>query len=372
MPNRPLAALFLAAALALPGTLGRSAQWKGTMKTVDGVIVVENPKTPAEKEPILALETELRLGADEDRPDYVFGRVRSIAVGPDGRIYVSDDKIKTVKVFDRDGNFIRTIGRAGQGPGEYGRPYDVFVTGTSDIIVTDGARRLVLIYGADGRHRESLSLGSIFPMASQRDDRGNFIVQTMAQWSLEGGGYAGYFEILRLNSRLEKLASLAKIDISIKSESAEFDRLPDFACRPDGSFVFGWTRDYSFKYFDPASRLIRTMKKKFDPIPIAKADLEAAKKDEAQRLLPIPKTYPAFLTFFLDEEGRMYVRTMERDSSGTAFIHDVFDAEGRYIGRLAVRGQPPYLMTRDRFYCMDEDADGNPFVRQDRVVWKKR
>lgn len=63
---------------------------------------------------------------------------------------------------------------------------------------------------------------------------------------------------------------------------------------------------------------------------------------------------------------------MERDLSGAAFIHDVFDPEGRYVGRLAVRGQPPFLMTKDRLYCVDEDADGNPFIRRDRIIWKKR
>jgi hypothetical protein len=372
MSIRMFSAFLMTAALILPGNAGRSAQWKGMMKTVDGVTVVENPKAPAEKAPILTLETELRLGEDEDRPDYLFGQIRSFAVGPDGRIYVSDDKIKTVKAFDRDGRFIRTIGAAGQGPGEYGRPYDVFVTENSEVIVTDGARRLVHIYGADGRHRESLSLGSIFPMASQRDDRGNFIVQTMAQWSLEGGGYAGYFEILRLNSRLEKLSSLTKIDISNSAKSAEFDRLPLFAGRPDGGFVFGWTRDYAFKYFDPAGRLIRAMSKKYDPIPVSQADVEAYKKSNIKIDVPIPKSYPAFRSFFLDEAGRLYVRTPERDLSGAAFIHDVFDPEGRYVGRLAVRGQPPFLMTKDRFYCVDEDADGNPFIRRDRIIWKKR
>ena len=87
---------------------------------------------------------------------------------------------------------------------------------------------------------------------------------------------------MKLSPHLEKLASLAKIDISPKAGSAEFARIPYFACRPDGGFVFGWTRDYEFKYFDPAGRLIRAMSKKYDPIPITKADLESAQKDKLQ------------------------------------------------------------------------------------------
>jgi len=39
-----------------------------------------------------------------------------------GKVYVLDRKAGQIKVFDPQGNFLRAIGRRGQGPGEFQEP----------------------------------------------------------------------------------------------------------------------------------------------------------------------------------------------------------------------------------------------------------
>ena len=66
----------------------------------------------------LRLVQELQIGhAGGTGPD-VFGDVSDLTVDPDGRIYVLDAGMKAVRLFDRDGRFIREIAPEGQGPGE--------------------------------------------------------------------------------------------------------------------------------------------------------------------------------------------------------------------------------------------------------------
>ncbi|WP_419943507.1 6-bladed beta-propeller [Candidatus Palauibacter sp.] len=66
----------------------------------------------------LRLVQELQIGhAGGTGPD-VFGDVSDLAVDPHGRIYVLDAVMKAVRLFDRDGRFIREIAPEGQGPGE--------------------------------------------------------------------------------------------------------------------------------------------------------------------------------------------------------------------------------------------------------------
>ena len=53
--------------------------------------------------------------------------IAQIATGPEGDIYLLDQQLTEVKVFSRAGDYLRTIGREGEGPGEFRRPGDMFL-----------------------------------------------------------------------------------------------------------------------------------------------------------------------------------------------------------------------------------------------------
>lgn len=42
---------------------------------------------------------------------------RAFVQGPDGNYYVPDVRDNRIVVFDSDGNYLRSIGRDGEGPG---------------------------------------------------------------------------------------------------------------------------------------------------------------------------------------------------------------------------------------------------------------
>ena len=59
--------------------------------------------------------------AKEELP-YQFARVRSIDCDREGNIYVLDDKDSCVKVFNKDGGYLRKMFATGQGPKEMSNP----------------------------------------------------------------------------------------------------------------------------------------------------------------------------------------------------------------------------------------------------------
>lgn len=66
----------------------------------------------------LRLVEELRLGRiDGSGPD-VFANIDDLAVDAHGRIYVADVGWREVRLFDRDGRFVRRLAPEGDGPGE--------------------------------------------------------------------------------------------------------------------------------------------------------------------------------------------------------------------------------------------------------------
>lgn len=81
-------------------------------------------------EPILAaLERRVSVGALREPPEVVFGRIKDVATDEMGRLFLLDDRFGEVRVFDKHGNWHATIGRSGEGPGEFASPQSVAVAG---------------------------------------------------------------------------------------------------------------------------------------------------------------------------------------------------------------------------------------------------
>jgi len=68
-----------------------------------------------------------------------------------GHLFVSDGLLFTVKVFDLEGNFVRTVGTLGRGPGQFARPKGIAVDRGHNLYVVDAAFENVQLFDADGR-----------------------------------------------------------------------------------------------------------------------------------------------------------------------------------------------------------------------------
>jgi DNA-binding beta-propeller fold protein YncE len=82
-----------------------------------------------------------------------------IAVGSDGLIYVTDAGGYCVKVFDENGNLVRTIGSAGSDGARFNYPQGIDVDEDGNIYVVDSNNGRVAIFSPDGNLKESF--GSI-------------------------------------------------------------------------------------------------------------------------------------------------------------------------------------------------------------------
>ncbi len=110
----------------------QKAEWKGTIEVVDGVTVVKNTKEPMYNREIFHFEEELCIGEAEGDEKYMFTQIASICVDDEGRIFVADWKESHIKVFDKDGRYLMTIGRKGQGPGEFESIHAIQITNQTD------------------------------------------------------------------------------------------------------------------------------------------------------------------------------------------------------------------------------------------------
>jgi 6-bladed beta-propeller len=98
----------------------------------EGVVRAQRPGAQ------LVLTEVLRLGSERGADD-AFGRVMDVELAASGRIYVADDLNWRVSIFDRSGRLLRRLGRRGQGPGEFERPWYLAVDRFDSLFVWDGA-----------------------------------------------------------------------------------------------------------------------------------------------------------------------------------------------------------------------------------------
>jgi DNA-binding beta-propeller fold protein YncE len=74
---------------------------------------------------------------------------QSVAIGPDGSVYVADQSSSVIQVFGPDGSFRREVGHAGTRPGELTSVGAITVAADNTLFVADGSNRIDR-YEADG------------------------------------------------------------------------------------------------------------------------------------------------------------------------------------------------------------------------------
>jgi hypothetical protein len=365
--RKTVVVLALAPVLAVAWGCKGTPAWKGSIETVDGVKVVRNPKTPMYPQGALELQEELTIGVAEGAEEFTFIRLRGIAVDERGDIFALDQRKPRVDVFSGDGSHIRSIGRRGQGPGEFQTPFFIALAPGGEIMV-GGMDRLSFFDRA-----------GVF-LRSQENT-----VQPFAFIEfLENGDAVGTRMVMEEQDPRYEVV-LCGHDIKPKVVLAS-SPMPD----PSGKFalfasVARWDisagreiicaegkEGYRLSVFDGEGRLARTIHKEYDPVPVSNLDIDRQMKRhgvQSRDEVTIPRFLPPIWWAYADEDGRIYVSTWQRDPDSGIALFNIFDPEGRYLCDYRIPGEP--LVFKDgKLYAIVEDDEGIQYIKRYRMIWK--
>jgi len=111
------------------------------------------------KVPAVALQPVRVLGdVDSDDETVAFHMPSGLAVDDQGRLFVLDSGNHRVQVFGPDGKFLKTIGRKGQGPGEFFMPNFIDIDDQGNLCVGETQSARVQVIGPDGKIVRTLKL----------------------------------------------------------------------------------------------------------------------------------------------------------------------------------------------------------------------
>jgi hypothetical protein len=317
--------------------------WKAEAEIVDGVRTIRNPEAPRDGTFAFDLVEDLVIGQEDDE-DYFFPESVRIDVDGQGRIFVCDTGNRRVQVYEKDGHYLRSLGRQGQGPGEYAFPSNVLLAGTGEAYIESGSS--FIVFGQDGIFRRNI-LPKTRLSRMALGPGGTIIGGPRPNYPDEGGPK---HKLVQLGPEGEMLRTLAEFPAYGASPGMLlFHRysgsLPS-CLRSDDSLFYGYSLDYKVHVVDGEGLELFAFSKpeKSQGITGEEADLTREKGiwawfgsgDRKTAPLDMPDHRPFFSRFFSDDLGRLYVVRFKpiTEKDLTSSDIDVFSKDGYYLYRM--------------------------------------
>ncbi len=338
------------------------AEWHGTeTKDADGVVHVVSPAEPSNGSATVQLDEMWRIGGDTDDEDQIFGLISKVLTGPKGDLYALDSQLSEIKVFSPEGEYLRTIGREGEGPGEFRGAQDMFFLPNGNIAVLQVFPGRLVVLKPDGEPADDHSLPSA--------DEGGFVLL------YRGGGTVGDNLVLSIGINhfadgvFDQKRQIVAIDdagtiqktlysenrsltmstpIFNESEWTSFDRVWTVGTNGLAYIPTEWNK-YQIEVCD-GSGAVRYIERAYEPRKRTSGEKDRWQKiyDEfTKRQVPgsswkLEETDQDIGQIFPRKDGSLWVlssRGRLDAPEGSIGVFDVFDAKGHYVRQVTLKGE---------------------------------
>jgi hypothetical protein len=367
-------------------------EWKGKIEYEEEVKVVKNPADPLYGEIHLDLEEELRIGNENDE-NYMFNGVTNIAIDSQGNIHVLDRGNFRIQVFDHKGQYLKTIGKKGQGPGEFENPARLFLDNQDNIYVTDGGPRIegrmIKIFNNSGEFVQVIRLES--PISDFHVDSEGNILANVAQ-RVEKGTITAVVKMNSEGKMIKKIAEFSGVkivrrrigdgDASFRFRHQYTPRL-SFSPIDEETFSYAYSTEYQVFVIDKEGKLLLKIQKKEVPHSISQSEKERIieileesisgrgikwPKGVLEEACNFPSSRPFFRRIIVDDMQRLFLwRVKSVLDEGEEREFDVFNKKGYFIYRAKIPVRPE-IINKGFLYDKKEDEEtGEVFIRRFRI-----
>jgi hypothetical protein len=352
--------------------------WQGRVEVRDGVTVVMNPEDPLFPDAVLELENDLTISGSEEDERQILQNIVTLDVDAEGRIYLLDEQAGDIKLFAPDGGFIRTMGRKGQGPGEFGFPIMLLITPAQEILVHDMGQRAIKFLDLQGNYLRQISIADKF--------------QFMGPKMLPDGRMVGSHLIpaeqpsaaLKIfDPELEPVETLVTLPVEPPPVLNYFasNSMTGLRWNLDYRNEIVWgdflNPEYTLYIHDRIGKHVRTITREYQGARIGEAEKAVLlKKMFGDNPVPpqwdirFPERFPPFSGTSHDDEGRLFVRTHESAGQEGLETYDVFDVEGRYVAKIGI-DVPLMILKKGSLYTIVENPDGFRVAKRFKMRWNR-
>jgi len=329
------------------------------------ILILVSSNMYSEKTVPLNLEKVLEIGRD----NLMFFSITSVYEERDGNIYLLDRLACKVCKFSPDGKLLLTFGSKGQGPGDFERPHDIYVTDTGRIIVCEDSS-FVSFFDKSGKFTKRLNVQKGLALSYMNDDLYYGWV-----WGKENR------EQILIDSQGNKRASFFSVamDVSSISFPDESGRLVMFTytekeytpfllfSRYRDRSAIGVGNHYEILILDKKGKVVSRINRDIKPQRINSREkkyfikkLGEMENWSRQVIKKFEKKIPKVKTYFdkiLISEKHVYVFRIKNDATDedSPFPIDVFSFEGEFLGTSQIPTKP--VLISDTFMYVSLNSD---------------
>jgi hypothetical protein len=352
----------------------------------DGIEVIVNHLEPykIKNEPsTFILKEEFRIDTErEDLAGLGIGTISTWEVNPDGDIYLASRG--QIFKFDKKGNFVKTIGQKGQGPGDFQSIHTLRITNSGELSFYDYVNVKYLFFTPEGTFKEERKVTSNTIIQSIIYlDNGNFMIKER-QNEPEKGIREIYCALL--DNNFEKIGDLQpSFQIEVPYYKTDKISLLSYSMSNEISmdkiFVSSNMREnLEIEVYNFQGDLLKKIRKESESLKISKE----YKKEILNRWKKSPRWeewnlkdkyyfpdyFPPFKMFWIDDEERIFVETYEEGEETREALLYIFNPEGMFIGIKSLKEAQARKFKNDRLYCVyRKDSGYEEFVAY-KVSWK--
>ncbi len=360
--------------LAVPLMLALAAALPAHGKTVekDGVTQIMNPAESRAKAETIELEEAWRVGGDDD--DVLFGVVTDVIADREGNFYLLDAQLSEIQVYSPGGEHLRTIGREGEGPGEFRGAFNLLLLPSGNIGVLQAFPSKIVGLTPQGEPADAFSLpeteGAGFKVLFAAQNAGDDLAVVYGFNQPSEAGFVQTSVLSLFDAAGGKERRLHSQDSGMDAANpviaeVEWDAFRNrWSAGPDGrvysAVEFG---QYSIHVWNPDGKLAHVIRREYPPHARTDAHRERVMGiyKGFTRQIPIPNikyeiedTWNPVVSLNARDDGTLWVMTSTGNidqPEGVVGGYDVFDEKGRFARRVTFKGEG------------DPTVDGQFFVK---------
>ena len=307
---------------------------------------------------------------DETKPILVIGSDDPSATGPgnyktvldcqvdrQGNIYIPDQVEKRIDKYDPRGNYLHSIGRPGQGPGEFQNIGKYAANSQGEVFAHSFSLLSIMIFDAMGSYSRMVPIPekyrTSFVTGMGLDSHDNLYMMFVSRQ--EGSSLARFSP---------DLGSATVIHVDQKRKPLDYSRasaLPPlhigFSFDDSGNIYIADAIDYRVYVYDEAGKLVRTFEQERPRKQFAPGDLVFLLFGQVRdgrdataiyfgRLEGDDRYLPNIFGIDVDQD-RIYLWTSDRDDA-LRYVIDIYDKKFRLLGHSSAYGLLPRRQTMIR------------------------
>ena len=324
------------------------------IETVDGVRVIHNEKGgmwgSSPKVELKLIQTIGDINVEDE--NLAFRSPRDIVLDSAGNMYILDASNNRIQKLSPKGKFISSIGRRGQGPGEFYIPRSIEMDAKDNLHVFDAGNRRIQMFTSDGKVSKTIKFTQL-SMYSIRLLKSRLLVM---------GGTINRRILMDETKPLPKLLTVVDLEGKIKKEFGEIKDYKDvnvnsaanwfdFDVDESGNICLSFHRQNRIEKYTPDGKLLwksdRTLN--YDT---KVHDKGFIKRDNKGTSIQAPTMNHVSQGISVDGKGRIWVNTFNRQMTKEEMGMSVS------VGGVIRKKQEPKIQKMDIFKLEVFSPDG--------------